>query len=101
MDATVTREKHPGRVASGKRLVEWNRNNNKKGLQEPKEEAKNDPIQESAQEPQVKSSQALYAGGGVIIVVGALAAWYFLIAPKPAEVQTTSPLKKHDIYSMR
>ena len=97
MDATVTREKHPGRVASGKRLVEWNRNNNKKGLQEPKE-PKNDPIQESAQEPQVKSSQALYAGGGVIIVVGALAAWYFLIAPKP--LQTKSP-PKTDIFSMR
>jgi len=99
MDATVTREKHPGRVASGKRLVEWNRNNNKKGLQEPKE-PKNDLIQKPAQEPQVKSSQALYAGSGVIVVAALLAAWYFL-RKKPAEVKTTSPLKKHDIYSMR
>ena len=98
MDATVTREKHPGRVASGKRLVEWNRNNNKKGLQEPKE-PKNDPIQEP-QEPQVKSSQVIYAGSGVIVVAALLAAWYFL-RKKPAEVKTTSPLKKHDIYSMR
>ena len=107
MDATVTREKHPGRVASGKRLVEWNRNNNKKGLQEPKEEAKKEAKKEPAQEPQVNSSQVIYAGSGVIVVAALLAAWYFL-RKKPAEVnaerhkvQTTSPLKKHDIYSMR
>ena len=77
MDATVTKEKHPGRVASGKRLVEWNRNN-KKSLQEPKEEPKKEAKKEPAQEPQVNSShKALYASGGAVIIIAVAAAWYF------------------------
>jgi len=94
---TVTKEEHPGRVASSKKLVEWNRKNKvnllKEPAQEPIQEPTQKPAQEPAQEPRVTSSQALYACG-VIIIAGA-AASYFL--HKPPEVKTTSPPKK-DIF---
>jgi len=104
MDATVTKEKHPGRVAQGHKLVALNRER-KKALKEqtvgqPAEKPVRQPAEQPAEQPQVNSSQVIYAGSGVIVVAALLAAWYFL-RKKPAEVQTTSPLKKHDIYSMR
>jgi len=95
---TVTKEEHPGRVASSKKLVEWNRKNKvnllKEPAQEPTQEPTQKPAQEPAQEPRVTSSQALYACGVIIIIAGA-AASYFL--HKPPEVKTTSPPKK-DIF---
>ena len=105
MEQVVTKEKHPGRVASGKKLVEWNRKNKKK-LQEPKEEPKEEPKKEPSQEPQVTSSyKALYVSGGAVIIIAVAAAWYFL----RKEVKTTLPpspaaplgAKKDDIFSMR
>jgi len=54
---TATKEKHPGRVAQGHKLVE---------------------------QRQVSTSQALCSSGAVVIIAGAVA-WYFWSAKKPPE----------------
>jgi len=100
MDATVTKEKHPGRVAQGHKLVALNRERKKALKEQTVGQPAEKPVRQPAEQPQVNSSQVIYAGSGVIVVAALLAAWYFL-RKKPAEVKTTSPLKKHDIYSMR
>jgi len=60
----VTKIKHPGRVASGKRLVEWNRQIKKSKQQkteepeqEPEQKPKQKPKQEPEQEPKQKPNQ--------------------------------------------
>ena len=100
MDATVTKEKHPGRVAQGHKLVALNRERKKALKEQTVRQPKEQPEEQPEEQPQVKSSQVIYAGSGVIVVAALLAAWYILYK-KPAEVKTTSPLKKHDIFSMR
>ena len=66
MDNQVTEVKNEGRVAAGKRLVEWNRKN-KANLKS------GDPPPDSSCDqvpPQVSSSCVWYGGLGVIILAG-------------------------------
>ena len=56
MEQVVTKEKHPGRAASGKRLVEWNRNNKKSFRNLKKRDLRNllNLLRKSLKSPQVR-----------------------------------------------
>ena len=70
----VTKPKHPGRVASGRRLVEWNKKK-KEDLLKKTQKPSQEPSQEHHKEPDqvslsaVKSSNEVYYGVGALAVV--------------------------------
>ena len=102
MTEQVTKVKNEGRVAAGKRLVEWNRKNKENLVKNREEVASSDsPSAPSDQhEPQSRASTVIYGGGALaILVVGVGFALYLYHEKKP--IPTTHPLESNnDIFSM-
>ena len=108
----VTKPKSEGRVAAGKRLVEWNRKNkenlikNKEKVSSSGEPSNLSSVQEpsnktssnlsSVKEPNNKASSNLAIYGGVVILVGVICAFYLHNRASPA----TTPSKNNDIFRM-
>ena len=92
----VTKQKHPGRQASGKKLVEWNKKNKEallKNQKQPESSEGQEPNQELNQEP---TSQVPSMILGILTIVGAGgAAYYFYNQQKPAAAPAP---KKAKIY---
>jgi len=95
MAEQVTSIKSEGRVAVGKRLVEWNRKN-KENLLKNKQQVSLSTESSSQQEP--TSHAALYCGGTAVILVGVGTALYLYQRKKPVP----APARKNDvIFGMR
>ena len=101
---TVTREKHPGRVAQGHKLAALMKQRKEELKQNKKSEQETAQSSELTQEPQVNSShKALYASGGAVIIVVGAVAWYFFLRKDVKDPKPKGPPlpKKDDIFSMR
>ena len=98
MTEQVTKVKNEGRIAAGKRLVEWNRKN-KENLVKNREEVASSvsPSASSAQREPQSHHTVLYSGGAlaVIVVGGAL----YLYRGKIAS-DSTPPPSEPDIFRM-
>ena len=76
---TVTKPKSEGRVAAGKRLVEWNRKNKENLVKNREEVVSSDaPSAPSGQqEPQSQASTVFYGSGALAVVVGVVALYFY------------------------
>ena len=77
----VTKVKNEGRVAAGKRLVEWNRKN-KENLVKNREQVASSDFPSAPREPQSQASTVVYGGGALAILVGVGFALYLLSREK-------------------
>ena len=75
---TVT-SKNSGRVAAGKKLVEWNRKNKADLLKNKAQVGSSDAPSASSdqQEPQSQTSTVLYSGGALAVLVGVVALYLY------------------------
>ena len=104
----VTKTKHPGRVASGKRLAGWNRKN-KENLVKNKEQVESSNLSSDQQvessnlssdqqEPQSQTSTVVYGGAlAIVAVIGV--ALYMYHGKKPAP-PSSAPSNNDDIFCM-
>ena len=108
MSEQVTKSKNEGRVASGKRLAEWNRKN-KENLVKNKEQVessnlssdqqvKSSNLSSDQQEPQSQTSTVVY-GGALAIVAVISVALYLYRGKKPAP-PSSAPSNNDDIFCM-
>ena len=101
MTEQVTKSKNGGRVAAGKRLVEWNRKN-KENLVKNKEQVESSDLTRDAgdqQEPQSQTSTVLYGGLAIVVVIGVA---LYVYRKKPAPLTTSAaPPSNNDIFRMR
>ena len=101
MTEQVTKIKNEGRVAAGKRLVEWNRKN-KENLAKNKAQAdsSDSPSAPSAQQEPQSHHTVLYSGGALVLVV--VGAALYLYRGKIASDSTPSkaPPSEPDIFRM-
>ena len=90
MSEQVTKPKSKGRVAAGKRLVEWNRKHKEDLLKNREQVAISDPTRDAGdqQEPQSQTSTVVYGGALAIVVVIGVALYIYRKKPAPP---TTSP----------
>ena len=100
----VTKTKHPGRVASGKRLAGWNRKNkenlvkNKEQVESSDQQVESSNLSNDQQEPQSQTSTVVY-GGALAIVAVISVALYLYRGKKPAP-PSSAPLNNDDIFCM-
>ena len=109
MTEQVTKVKNEGRVAAGKRLVEWNRKN-KENLVKNREEVAtsgdSSVLSRDAgdqQEPQSRTSTVVYGGGAVtmlILVGGALYLCTRRATPATSSTPVNLPAPENDIFCM-
>ena len=103
----VTKTKHPGRVASGKRLAGWNRKN-KENLVKNKEQVESSNLSSDQQEPQSQTSSdqqepqsqtstVVYGGALAIVVVVGVALYVYRKKPAPP---SSAPSNNDDIFCM-
>ena len=101
---TVTKPKSEGRVAAGKRLVEWNRKNKENLVKREKAASSDSPSAPSAQqEPQSQTSTVFYGGGALAILVVGVGFALYLYRGKIASDSTSSkapPAPENDIFCM-
>lgn len=100
-EQVTLKTKNEGRVAAGKRLVEWNRKNKSNLLNNKDQEptnAESSDLSSSQQEPTSHASSARYCGGAAI-VLGIVIALYFYQRKKPALAPATT--KVDDIFCMK
>ena len=102
MSEQVTKSKNEGRVAAGKRLVEWNRKN-KENLVKNKEQVESSGdssnLSSDQQEPQSRTSTVVYGGLAIVVVIGV--ALYLYRGASRLGINTTPskppPAPEHDI----
>ena len=102
MSEQVTKSKNEGRVAAGKRLVEWNRKN-KENLVKNKEQVESSDLTRDAgdqQEPQSQTSTVLYGGLAIVVVIG-VALYVYRKKPAPLTTSAAPPSNNDDIFCMR
>ena len=102
MTEQVTKSKNEGRVAAGKRLVEWNRKN-KENLVKNKEQVESSDLTRDAgdqQEPQSQTSTVLYGGLAIVVVIG-VALYVYRKKPAPLTTSAAPPSNNDDIFRMR
>lgn len=97
--STVTKSPHPGRQASGKRLVEWNRKN-KEALLKNREVVEKQDSSGGDKEPnevpdQVPTSRVLISPWMLVVLVAPIlgGVYYFKCMPKPAPQVEAPPIK--------
>ena len=96
----VTKIKHPGRVVSGKRLVEWNRKNKKDLLQEAGQEPKQEPKPELEQELSTETSLKYVIGGAIVLAIGIVVFFYWNNSKLPKTASQPAAEPKNDIFRM-
>ena len=100
----VTKTKHPGRVAAGKRVAGWNRKNkenlvkNKEQVESSDQQVESSNLSSDQQEPQSQTSTVVYGGALAIVVVVAVAL-YLYRGKKPAN-PSSAPSNNDDIFCM-
>ena len=102
MSEQVTKSKNEGRVAAGKRLVEWNRKN-KENLVKNKEQVESSDLTRDAgdqQEPQSQTSTVLCGGLAIVVVIG-VALYVYRKKPAPLTTSAAPPSNNDDIFCMR
>ena len=106
MTEQVTKVKNEGRIAAGKRLVEWNRKN-KENLVKNREEVASSvsPSAPSAQQEPQSHHTVLYSGGALAVLVVGVGAALYLYRGKIASDSTPSkappaPPSEPDIFRM-
>ena len=99
MSEQVTKSKNEGRVAAGKRLVEWNRKN-KENLVKNKGQVESSDLAGDQQEPQSQTSTVLY-GGLAIVVVISVALYVYRKKSAPLTTSAAPPSNNDDIFCMR
>ena len=102
MTEQVTKSKNEGRVAAGKRLVEWNRKN-KENLVKNKEQVESSDLTRDAgdqQEPQSQTSTVVYGGLAIVVVIG-VALYVYRKKPAPLTTSAAPPSNNDDIFCMR
>ena len=97
MSEQVTKSKNEGRVAAGKRLVEWNRKN-KENLVKNREEVASSNLSSDQQEPQSQTSTVVYGGLAIVVVIGVA---LYVYRKKPAPLSAAPAPPEHDIFCMR
>ena len=99
MTEQVTKVKNEGRVAAGKRLVEWNRKKKEDLVKNKAQVGSSDTS--SVQVPtSPESGGATFYGGGalaVIVVVGVIALYLYREKTTPSK---PPPAPEHDIFCM-
>ena len=96
MSEQVTKSKNEGRVAAGKRLVEWNRKN-KENLVKNKEQVESSNLSSDQQEPQSQTSTVVYGGALAIVAVIGVALYIYRKKPAPP---SSAPSNNDDIFCM-
>ena len=107
MSEQVTKSKNEGRVAAGKRLVEWNRKN-KENLVKNKEQVESSNLSSDQQvessnlssdqqEPQSQTSTVVYGGALAIVAVISVALYIYRKKPAPP---SSAPSNNDDIFCM-
>ena len=90
----ITRPKHPGRQAAGKRLAEWNRKN-KEDLLKNKDEVPAQVPSSGAQVVKEQSSHTLkYSGLGIILLICVAGGGIYFYSRKKTPSPAPEPLKK-------
>ena len=104
MSEQVTKSKNEGRVASGKRLVEWNRKNKENLVKKNKEQVdqratqlQSSNLSSDQQEPQSQTSTVVYGGALAIVVVVGVALYVYRKKPAPP---SSAPSNNDDIFCM-
>ena len=103
----VTKTKHPGRVAAGKRVAGWNRKN-KENLVKNKEQVESSNLSSDQQvessnlssdqqEPKSQTSTVVYGGALAIVVVIGVALYIYRKKPAPP---SSVPSNNDDIFCM-
>ena len=101
---TVTKPKSEGRVAAGKRLVEWNRKNKENLVKNREEVATSGDSSNLAsapsdqQEPQSQTSTVFYGGGALAVLAVIRVALYLYHEKKPVPPKALS--NNDDIFCM-
>ena len=99
----ITKKKNEGRVASGKRLAEWNRKN-KEDLIKNKDQVEQVPASSGGQVEQVPNSSrgqvpashvGLYGGFILLLIAGGI---YYLYTHRKAPAQPEPPKKQPKKY---
>ena len=100
----VTKTKHPGRVASGKRLAEWRRKN-KENLVKNKEQVESSNLSsdqqvESSNLSSATSNTTLYGGVSVAVALAGIAVFFLWKrnTPNPTPQPVAKP--EDDIFRM-
>ena len=104
MTEQVTKVKNEGRIAAGKRLVEWNRKN-KENLVKNREEVASSVSPSAPRELQGRASTVFYSGGALAVLVVGVGAALYLYRGKIASDSTPSkappaPPSEPDIFRM-
>ena len=102
MSEQVTKSKNEGRVASGKRLVEWNRKNkenlkNKEQVDQRATQLQSSNLSSDQQEPQSQTSTVVYGGALAIVAVIGVALYVYRKKPAPP---SSAPSNNDDIFCM-
>ena len=99
----VTKTKHPGRVASGKRLAGWNRKNkenlvkNKEQVESSDQQVESSNLSSDQQEPQSQTSTVVYGGALAIVAVIGVALYIYR---KKSAPPSSAPSNNDDIFCM-
>ena len=104
MTEQVTKVKNEGRIAAGKRLVEWNRKN-KENLVKNREEVASSVSSSAPKELQGRASTVFYGIGALAVLVVGVGAALYLYRGKVASDSTPSkappaPPSEPDIFRM-
>ena len=101
MTEQVTKVKNEGRVAAGKRLVEWNRKNKENLVKNREQVASSVPSRDAGdqQEPQSQTSTVFY-GGGALAVLAVIGVALYLYRGKTSDSTPSKapPAPEHDIF---
>ena len=97
MTEQVTKVKNEGRVAAGKRLVEWNRKN-KENLVKNREKVASSDLPSAPREPQSQTSTVFYGGGALAVLAVIGVALYHVKKPAPPKALSNND---DDIFCMR
>ena len=99
MSEQVTKSKNEGRVAAGKRLVEWNRKNKENLVKNREQVASSVPSRDAGdqQEPQSQTSTVFYGGGALVVLAVIGVALYHVKKPAPPKALSNND---DDIFCM-
>ena len=103
MSEQVTKSKNEGRVAAGKRLVEWNRKNKENLVKNREQVASSGDSSNLAsapsdqQEPQSQTSTVFYGGGALVVLAVIGVALYHVKKPAPPKALSNND---DDIFCM-
>ena len=100
MDRVITtKNKHPGRVAQGHKLVALNRERKAALKEQPVQQPEQQPEQQPAQQSQTST---VFYGGGALAVLAVIGVALYLYRGKTSDSTPSKapPAPEHDIFRM-